>query len=163
MGTKKYSNYKSLEDAIHEIAHESPLNLDQQADMLNVNRSTYYRYVNRYDDTKFPVNLLIPFMRLHKDEDPLRRQANDMGFMLVKIPRGSLTHPHMMHFLAQYQKDFQTLFSELLEFFSKDINHAQRLQAMRNITRHIEHSAGIREQVKEENGQYNLFGGENER
>lgn len=151
------SRYKSVSDAIHDIAHESELNLDQQADLLNINRPTYYRYINKYDDTKFPQSLMVPFMRLHKNDEPLRRAANEMGCMIVKIPQGTLKESNILSFLATYHKEFSELIINLSDFFDHEPTEEKRHAMIIRMNRHIEQSAGVKLRVHEEKGQYDFF------
>lgn len=162
MAIKIASDYKDVMEAIHDIAHNSPLSLDAQARVLNVNPSTYYRYVNKYDDEcNFPEKLKEPFMALHDNVEPCRREANNLGYMLVKMPRGCLPKGDMNRNLSQYQIKFNEMMVHLGRFFDRAEPDSRDIIALLDrINRHIEDSAGMRERVRRDKRQTNLFGDE---
>jgi len=158
MPTKKQPRYKTAEGAVCSIAEESPTHKDEQAALLNIPKSLFYRAVNRYDDeVLFKLRWLTPFMRLHNDFTPLEIEANNNGFMLVKMPRGSLNNGDAMKLILTYQSDFNTIITNLIQFFTADPSEEIRQSLLQSLKKHIEDSAGMRQRVKRENGQPDLF------
>jgi len=158
MPTKKYPRYKTAEGAVCSIAEASEMTKDEQAALLNIPKSLFYRAVNRYDDeVLFKLRWLTPFMRLHNDFTPLEIEAANNGFLLVKMPRGRIPDGDMMQLILAYQNDFNNIISHLITFFTKEPSAERRQGLLQMLQEHLEESASMKERVKRENGQIDLF------
>lgn len=155
---KKYPEiYKSLDEEVSQAAQSCGLSYDQLADDLNVGRSNLYRMLNPYDrGASFPARLLNPFMRITGDYGPLKNLANRNGFLLVKIPRKALKKLDESALINNYQFSFNSLIKNLLSFFDQPT--AQKQAALINqLTKYLEHTAEIRERIKKNPHQEDLF------
>ncbi len=112
---------KSLKDILYLALHSSKKSASEIADQLGVSENYLYRSVMPTESgVKFPVELLIPFMRATENFQPLRHIAHRSGFFLFKPVSPSKVKPRDI--LTGYQQSYLELVKNLQDFFEKPSN-----------------------------------------
>jgi len=101
-----------LKRYIYSTVHRGRPTVEELADGLGCSSSLLYRCANPNDPAaRFPLEKLLPLMRLTKDYSILRHIAARAGFALFRIPpkRKTRTIFGLTEFQALFAKTFQCL------------------------------------------------------
>lgn len=164
--TNNAPKYQSLDEIITEMVYtairEGAIeSIDELADDLAIGRKHLYRMLNPHDPVcSFPSGRMDKLIERTKNDAYLERLAHKRGYMLVKMPRGSMSHADTLKFISQYQGDFNKLIVKLIEYFQNQPSLENKSEILKAITAHLEQTAGLRQRVKKDTRQADMFEGQ---
>ena len=110
-----------LKKVLYRCVHRKKLSVEEIADELGCSSSLLYRCSNPNDSqARFPLEKVLPLMRVTRDYSILKHLASRSGFVLYKIP--SRIKYNKIGDLNKYQSICADTFRALLDFKNEKIS-----------------------------------------